>query len=238
MGESGLKSVLSMGKDMLTRPDTLKGIAMTPLVYASSGASLLASALHLYGVSKDAIVDYTMKHPVFREPVGEAVQKYKDRIPQSTILATTQEALDNARRRYPFDPADDTPGLRDTDSWMQHLEVDAPRWMERYVKRDLVNVPQDDQGKVNVPVLLHELGHVKDYAEGKAQQEDEKMYTEALKDLFKGVVNPDDTALGRKEVRAWDNAGIPKGHPMRETALDTYRYVNRYRLIRSILDMV
>ena len=70
--------------------------------------------------------------------------------------------------------------------------------------------------------MAHELGH--------AYDKDIKLSDRLLflpRNFLPGFYNPDKSSLVRQETRAWDNAGVPAGDPMRESALDSYRATSR-----------
>jgi len=246
MAQSSFKNAVKALKDMFSTKEFKTQIAQIPLVYALSGSHRLAAALHGLSAVKLARARWMNANPLFRKPLAKALSLSSDRIPKTTVIATSPGELLSLAQRHGF-PIDNP-----EESWMIHRPVEIklsesmPGFMRKrlekqlmdHVKTDLVNVPKDNAGTVNMPVLRHELGHVKDFGEGKAQQDQMQAPIKHVAELFSGVVNPDDTALGRMEVRAWDNADVPAGHPVREAALDTYRHLHRYRLAQMITQIV
>ena len=246
MAQSSFKDAVKALKDMFSTAEFKTQMAQMPFVYALSGSHRLAAAMHGLAAVKLARARWMNANPLFRKPLAEALLLSADRIPRTTALATSPRELIQLAQRHSF-PIDNP-----EESWMIHRPVEIklsetmPEFLRKrvekqlldHVKTDLVNVPRDAKGTVNMPVLRHELGHVKDFADGKAQQDQTQAPIKHVAELFSGVVNPDDTALGRMEVRAWDNADVPAGHPVREAALDTYRHLHRYKLAQMITQIV
>ena len=229
---------------MFSTKEFMANMAEVPLVYALNGASVLAAAMHGHGAMTMARFRWLDKQPVFRQAVADALKANASRIPNKTVITTSPDELYQKAVQYGFPLG---PANSPRESWALHVprELRNPdsipvflrRRVENQIKTDLVNVPRDDKGTINSLVLRHELGHVKDFGEGKAQEDLSQPPIKHIMDLFKGIVKPDDTALGRVEVRAWDNGNIPAGHPMREAALDTYRHLHRYKLAKMITQL-
>lgn len=242
MGKYNFKDAIRELKNMFSTPEFKSHIAQMPLVYIANGASMLAAAMQGLGAAKLARFRWLDKQPVFRKQVQEALRINANRIPKTTVIATSPDEVLDLASRYNLNFGDPK------EAWMTHTPkiVKVPgsensatlrrleRHLQEQVKTDLVNVPRDENNTVNLPAMQHELGHVQDFGEGKAQQDMMQPPAKHVKELFTGIATPDDTALGRMEVRAWENARVPAGHPMREAALDTYRHVHRYRLAQMI----
>lgn len=79
-----------------------------------------------------------------------------------------------------------------------------------------------DKRLLGTKVFAHELGHAED-KDLKVMDRLPFMPT----NLIKGLISPDSTGLVKSEARAWDNAKVPEGDPLREAALDTYRGAQR-----------
>jgi len=82
-----------------------------------------------------------------------------------------------------------------------------------------------NKGELNPYVLMHELGHAEDVARHGRNVVIKSLLSKPrdLKQVLRYIAHPDDSHLVRMESRAWDNAGLGKGNPIREAALDTYR---------------
>lgn len=246
MAQSSFKDAVKALKDMFSTQEFKSHMAQLPLIYAMSGSHRLAAAMQGLSAVKLARARWMDKNPLFRKSLGEALALSADRIPKKTVLATSPDELYRLSAQHGFPVGDPN------ESWMIHVPKEIVvrgnvsekvkqrliKALDARIKTDLVNVPRDAKGTVNMPVLRHELGHVKDFADGKAQQDQMQAPIKHVAELFSGVVNPDDTALGRMEVRAWDNADVPAGHPVREAALDTYRHLHRYKLAQMITQIV
>lgn len=128
----------------------------------------------------------------------------------------------------------DIPVYRDGSAFYDKAFEGAPKSVKRKVLRDtdgnqaffdnVRTITMGVDGNINPKTLMHELGHAADFDSGRLNEfKPSGNGLEQISELWRGLWNPDSTKLLRREISAWDNAGIAKGDALREAALNTYR---------------
>ena len=129
----------------------------------------------------------------------------------------------------------------DADAALKSLYPSASKIRKFFLKRALTAMIKNPQYRLEprksvyidrkflgTKMLAHELGHA---ADEELNSKDFSMWSRhpfLPRNLIPGLYNPDKAAILKQEIKAWDNAGVPAGDPVREKALDTYRAMQRY----------
>lgn len=193
--------------------------------------TLLALGIYGWGKHKLNRALAISSSPEYRMKVRQALKEARKLAPKNTYISTTPKQL----RKY-LDTFDlEAPGEA-SDYWAYPLYTEDKQGNPKYYGA-LVNAPEN-AGTVDIGGLKHEVGHAIDFKNGDAWKDDNQGWLRDVRDQFVGIVAPLHTAQGRKELRAWELSGVPKGDPNRESALDTYRWHWRTNLLSRLLDLL
>jgi hypothetical protein len=89
--------------------------------------------------------------------------------------------------------------------------------------------------ELNPKILLHELGHAQDAAIDNVKNYNLiNILKDNILDQGKVIFNPKKTSRYKKEVIAWNNAGIDEDDPLRIAALKTYLVNGRAHQLRNL----
>lgn len=124
-------------------------------------------------------------------------------------------------------------------------------YLDAFARKGFKNIPASDMetmhyrpyGKTGVvyadtlspKTIMHELGHAADHRNGMMPGGARKKAPSIPELLTTYLFRPENTEIMKAEIRAWNNAGIPKDDAIRMAALSTYSIALRRRAVNGVV---